>query len=291
MSNVEKTRNFEWLVCRTWRYIELVKPKETFLLIFAALATGVIAAQGTPPLDTFIWVTIAVTMGVSGTITLTNYLDRDIDRQMQRTQDRPIPSNKVKPKNALYFATTLVLVSLAIGLYLHPLAFFFGATGVLTSIILRKKSISHILGGYSSVAPLLFAWVALAELNLKILLISILVFVWVPVHVWSVMVAYKHDYREAGVTMFPVNQDGDLPFKLFILFSILLFITSIILYLESTFGTLYLTTATILGLAMIIGSTNLYLNREEKNAWLLYKVSSFPYLGIIFLTMMLEYWI
>lgn len=291
MSNVERTRNFEWLVCRVWRYVELVKPRETFLLVFAALASGIIAVQGVPPLERYILVAVAVTAGVSGTITLTNYLDRDIDSRMQRTQDRPIPSNRVEPENALYFASALVIFSLIIGLYLHPLAFFFGATGVLTSIVLRKRSISHILGGYSSVAPLLFAWAALAELNLKILLISILVFVWVPVHVWSVMVAYKEDYRQAGVTMFPVNQDGDLPFQLFIAFSILLFITSIILYLNSTYGWLYLTTAIILGLSMVFGSINLYLNREEKNAWILYKVSSFPYLGIIFLAMVLEYFI
>ncbi|WP_161490775.1 protoheme IX farnesyltransferase [Methanonatronarchaeum thermophilum] len=291
MSNVERTTDFNRWICMAWRYVELVKPRETFLLIFAALATGIIAAQGIPPLDTYLLVAVAVTAGVSGTITLTNYLDRDIDRQMRRTQDRPIPSQRVAPKNALYFSTALVIFSLIIGIYLHPLAFFFGATGVLTSIVLRKKSISHILGGYSSVAPLLFAWVALAELNLKILLISILVFVWVPVHVWSVMVAYKEDYKQAGVTMFPVNQQGDLPFKLFIIFSILIFITSILLYIQSTFTYLYLTTATILGISMIIGSIHLYYNRQEKNAWLLYKISSFPYLGIIFLIMTLEYFI
>jgi protoheme IX farnesyltransferase len=75
------------------------------------------------------------------------------------------------------------------------------------------------------------------------------------------------------------------------LFSLALYVVSIVLYFVGDFGWLYLVLANLLGIMMVYASWRLVVSKASKDAWRLYKLSSFPYLGLIFLIMCLDIWL
>ena len=79
------------------KYIEVLKPKETFLLTFIGIFAAVVAGAGSPPIGLLVLALIAIALGISGCNGLTNYLDRDVDARMKRTQHRALPSKRISP--------------------------------------------------------------------------------------------------------------------------------------------------------------------------------------------------
>jgi protoheme IX farnesyltransferase len=236
---------------------------------------------------------IALLLGDAGANGLTNYLDRDVDTLMERTKLRPLPSRRIYPPEKLLLPVAiLLLTALAIAWYLNPLCFAFGSIGILTSVLGRKRSITHILGGISGSAPILIGYVAFkGELDLTILVIALLIFLWTPLHVWSLMTAYKEDFLQAGVLMLPVTKGVNVTVIVLLILSVLTFATSIALYLVGGFFLVYLCAAVVLGVWMFAANVRLYLRRSEKDAWRVYKISAYPYLGLIFLAMCVDLWI
>ena len=136
--------------------------------------------------------------------------------------------------------------------------------------------------GWFAVKPA-FGW--------EILLLCILIGVWVPLHVWSVMIANREDYLSAGLGYFPMSWEVRQSVKVLLVFSLVLYFASIALYFLGNFAWLYLILANILGIAMVYSSSRLTISSASRDAWRLYKLSAFPYLGLIFLAMCLDIWL
>ncbi|MDD5122582.1 MAG: hypothetical protein PHX97_04260, partial [Dehalococcoidales bacterium] len=102
------------------------------------------------------------------------------------------------------------------------------------------------------------------------------------------MIARRDEYIDAGITFFPMSASPAAGIRLMVFSGILLFATSIALYFAAGFGWLYLSGAIILGLALLVSSFKLLLTSDSSRAWRVYKISSFPYLGLLFLVMVLD---
>ena len=274
-------------------YITVLKPRETVLLVFIGVCSSIVAARGSPPLDVLLIVFAAVAMGSAGANALTNYLDRDVDARMKRTHTRALPAKRVVPaEKALVWSVFLILVALAIVWFLDPLCFVFGLGGVITASVFRKKVTCVIQGGIAGCAPVLIGYVAIThQLDITILFICILVAVWIPLHVWSVMIANREDYLQAGVAYFPVTWRVKDAIKVLMPLSVLLYVASIALWYFSNFGWLYFAVANVLGSVMIYANYNLLSSGMARDAWKVYKLSAFPYLGLIFIGMCLNFWV
>ncbi len=270
-----------------------MKPKETILLTIIGICAAIIGGRGFPQLNRLGLVSVALLLGNAGANGLTNYLDRDVDALMQRTKHRPLPSRRIyPPERILLPVAMLLLTGLAIAWYLNPLCFAFGSIGILTSVLGRKRSITHILGGISGSAPLLIGYTAISgKLDSTIALIALFIFLWTPLHVWSLMTAYKEDFLQAGVLMLPVTKGVNVTVVTLLILSILTFAASLALYFVGNFSFVYLVAAIALGTWMFIANTRLYGRRGEKDAWRVYKISAYPYLGIIFLAMCTDLWL
>ncbi len=273
-----------------YNYIEVLKPRESFLLIFIGASGAVIAAGGIPSLGRLMLILLAVSLGCGGCNGLTNYLDRGVDHLMRRTCTRSLPSHRIyPPQKVLPLVLGLIGIGLAISWYLNPLCFIAGIIGTVAAIVWRKTAWTHILGSVSGVSPLLIGWFAIRpEFNLTLLLVSLLVCFWVPLHVWSVMVAHRHDYLGAGVRIFPVTWQVKDVVKIFFAIAIILYILSIMIFAFSSFSWIYLVTANIMGLLMIYSNWRLVISADSQDAWKVYKLSAFPYLGLMFLAMPLD---
>lgn len=274
-------------------YITVLKPVETSLLTFIGICSAFIAAAGYPSAKVFVLTLIAIFLGSAGSNGLTNYLDRDVDARMKRTSNRALPSKRIyPPQKALPLIIGLILIGLALAWMLHPLCFLFGIIGVMASSIWRKTISCTFLGIVAGCAPVLIGWFAVSPaFDARILLLCGLVAIWTPIHVWTVMIANREDYLDAGLNYFPLSwQVKDVVKTLFGL-SILLYLVSMFIYIAADFHLLYLIMANITGGLMIYANASLLFSKTSIAAWRVYKLSAFPYLGIIFLTMSLDIWL
>ncbi|MFC1923807.1 protoheme IX farnesyltransferase [Chloroflexota bacterium] len=277
-------------MAKFWNYIEVLKPRETSLLVFISLCAAIIAVRGLPPWGDLLVTLVAVTLGSGGVNGLTNYIDREVDARMQRTKRRCLASKRIDPpEKALFLTMVLTLIALGLAWYLHPLCFLAGLIGTVAAVTKRKTVLCPFLGAISGCAPVVIAWFAFKpEFDLPLLLLCILIWIWIPLHVWSAMLANGDDYRAAGVKYFPLSREIKEAVIMLPLLSLLLLIASMAVYFSNDLGVLYLVVAGLLGILMVYANSRLLISGVSRDAWRVYKLSAFPYLGLIFLAMCLD---
>jgi protoheme IX farnesyltransferase len=271
-------------------YLEVLKPLPTVLLAFIGVCTAVVAGEGVLSLN-LLWVAAAVLIAAAGANGLTNYLDRDIDTRMERTNCRALPSRAIYPaEKVLPLIIGLIIVGLVLAWFLSPYVFLADAGGTLVAATWRKKvTCVYPQGVLASCAPVLMGWLAVTRsLSWELLLLCLLIAVWLPLHVWSVNITYRDDYRKAGLNYFPINLEVKDSVKVLLAFALLLAAVSIALYFVGGFSWLYLAVVIAMDAMMLFATVRLVFSRATKDSWTLYRLSAFPYLGVIFLVMCLD---
>jgi protoheme IX farnesyltransferase len=276
-----------------WQYIRVTKPRESSLLVFIGLCAMIVAADGIPSPSLLLLTLTAITVGSGGVNGLTNYLDRNIDARMRRTNCRPLPSKAIDPpEKALVFCLVLTAVGLGLAWFLNPWCFVAGLVGTLSAVVMRKTVMCPFLGSISGCAPVVIAWLAVTpRFGIELVVLCLLVCIWIPLHVWSVMLANREDYMQGGVRYFPLSRETRQSVKILFLLTLPLAAASIVFYFTAELHWLYLATAVVLSLAMIFANLRLLYSANSKEAWRVYKLSAFPYLGVIFLAMCLDAWL
>ena len=237
---------------------------------------------------------VTILLASAGANGLTNYLDRDVDARMQRTKNRALPSKRIyPPEKVLPLTVGLVAVGLALAWQLHPLVFVADLIGTTAALVWRKRATCVFPQGVlASCAPVLMGWFAInPAFGWEILLLCLLVALWLPLHVWSIMIANREDYLGAGLSYFPMSREVKEAVKVLLVFCVMLYAAAITLYFIGSFAWLYLLLANLLGITMVFAGSRLVISGASRNAWRLYKLSAFPYLGLIFLTMSLDVWL
>ena len=270
-----------------------MKPRASILLTFIGVCAAIIAGDGnlSPKL---LLIALTIFVASAGANGLTNYLDCGIDAMMRRTRDRALPSRHIYPsEKVLPLNIGLIVVGLALAWYLHPLCFVSDIVGTIAAATWRKKATCVFpQGALASCAPVLMGWFAIdPNFSWEIVLLCALIAIWLPLHVWSVMIAHREDYISAGLTYFPMSRERSEAVKVLLVFSLALFVASITLYFIGGFNLLYLIVAGLLGIMMVYATVRLVISSASDDAWRLYKLSAFPYLGLIFLVMCLDIWL
>lgn len=276
-----------------WQYIRVTKPRESSLLVFIGLCAMFVADDGFPSAGRLLLTLATITIGSGGVNGLTNYLDRNIDARMRRTNCRPLPSKAIDPpQKALVFCLVLTAVGLGLAWLLNPWCFVAGLVGTIAAVVMRKTVLCPFLGSISGCAPVVIAWLAVTpHFGIELLVLCLLVCIWIPLHVWSVMLAHREDYMAGGVKYFPLSRETRQSVKVLLLLTLPLAAASIVFYFTGHFHWLYLAVAVVLGLAMIFANLRLAYSADSRDAWKVYKLSAFPYLGLIFLAMCLDAWL
>jgi len=281
-------------------YLEVLKPAETMLLAFIGVAAAFIAGhaismEGSTGKLAFVAVTLLV--AAAGANGLTNYLDRDIDLKMERTRARALPSGRIHPAwRVLPLTVGLTVAGLVLSWQIQPvfrLAFFADVVGTIAALVWRKRSTCVFPQGLlAGCAPVLIGWFAIRPaFSWELALLCGLIGLWLPLHVWSVMISHREDYAAAGLKFFPIDRTNREAVKLLLIFSLALSFISIALYLVGDFSLFYLMAAIALSTAMVYATSRLFASFSVRRAWRLYKLSSFPYMGLIFLAMCIDVWL
>lgn len=285
------------IVGRVKNYYELTKPKIWYLLVFTAFGSALTASfLFDIPISPMTWVLLlgGVAAGSAAADTLTGYNDRDIDAIMDRTKDRPIPSGRISPKNALIFGLILTGIALIFTWFINIWAFVLMLFGLFDNIIvyskwLKRRSQSNIiLGGFSGGAPALIGYVAITTVNIEIgLVMAALVFLWIPTHIWSLALHVRKDYQKAKVPMLPVVSEEKKSVRIIAGTTLMMVLFSILPFFFNQFGQIYLVTTSVFGAIMMGLSIWLLLRPTEKASWTVFKFSS-PYLTAVFIAFMVD---
>ncbi len=194
-------------------FILMTKPRVWIFLLITGFAGEIFSLSilRRPAYFGFIYVAIYIAFGLMGSESLSNYIDIDIDKKMNRTRNRPLPSGRMNPMEALYGGLVLIVISLIMAYLYSPLSFLFMLTGIIDYDIIyarvtkRKTALNIILGAYSGGAPMLAGFYAFTDrFNMLIILWFFIIFLWTPLHIWSLSIRYRDDYSNASVPMLPV---------------------------------------------------------------------------------------
>jgi protoheme IX farnesyltransferase len=294
--SVATAQNARSVGARIWKYVEVTKPSTVALLVFTCVGSMVVAG-GVGGLSPAGWVLAlaAITAGCAAADTLTCYLDRDIDALMSRTRGRPLPGKRIDPpEKALAWGLFLAIVSLALSLALSPLAALWMFLGlfdnvVIYSLLAKRRSCTNILlGSVSGGMPALFGWAAVqGNVTWTAALIGLLVITWTPNHIWNLAIRYREDYARANVPMLPVVTNLRRAVNLIVMSVVLMVAESALLGCVGGFGAVYFSMALAGGLVSLAGHAYLYVRPTERNAWLMFKLSSL-YLALVFAAMMVD---
>ena len=193
-------------------YVALTKPRIVELLLVTTVPAMFLARQR----PSGVWLTLVVLVGgalAAGAANALNcYLDRDIDQVMRRTSGRPLPAHTVSPRAALVFGLTLAAVSLTLMAgFTNWLATGLTAAAILyydlvyTMWLKRTTPQNTVWGGVCGALPVLIGWSAVTvSLSLRAALLFAVVFLWQPPHFYALAIAFREDYRRAGIPMLPV---------------------------------------------------------------------------------------
>ncbi|NER24941.1 MAG: protoheme IX farnesyltransferase [Symploca sp. SIO1C2] len=193
-------------------YYQLTKPRIIPLLLITTAAAMWIASNGEVDPLLLLVTLVGGTLAAAAAQTLNCIYDRDIDYDMLRTRNRPIPSGKVQPRDAMVFAIALAVLSftllavfanlLSALLAISGLVFYMG---IYTHLLKRHTTQNIVIGGAAGAIPPLVGWAAVTgDLSWTPWLLFTLIFLWTPPHFWALALMIKDDYAQVGIPMLPV---------------------------------------------------------------------------------------
>ncbi len=195
-----------------WRdFLALTKPRVMSLVVFTGLC-GLLAAPGhIPPTLAFVAV-LCIALGAGAAGALNQWYESDIDAQMKRTANRPLPAGRMDRQSALHFGVGLSFFSvLLMGVAINWVAAAILAASILFYVLVytvwlkRRTPQNIVIGGAAGAFPPMIGWAAVTgDVALLPILLFTLVFMWTPPHFWSLALFIKSDYAKAGVPMMPV---------------------------------------------------------------------------------------
>jgi protoheme IX farnesyltransferase len=274
-------------------YVALTKPKVQSLLLLTTVCSMEIA--GDPSIGLIALTVVGGYLSAGGAGAVNHWYDRDIDAQMPRTANRPVPSGRVAPRAALCFGIALAVLSFAlltttVNLLAASLALagFLGYVFVYTIWLKRRTPQNIVIGGAAGAFPPLVGWAAVTGgLGGMPLYLFAIVFFWTPPHFWALSLLMKEEYKRVGVPMLPVVRGEDETRKQILLYAVLLWAMTQLPFCAGGLGTIYLVSSLVLGGMLIGGAVVLYRRADRSSALRLY-LFSLLYLALLFGAMVLD---
>jgi protoheme IX farnesyltransferase len=274
-------------------YATLTKPKVQSLLLFTTATTMFVA--GDPSIGLLFLTCLGGALSAGGAGAINHAIDRDIDRTMARTANRPVAAGRIAPRTAIAFGALLGLSSFALlALTVNPLAAALSLSGLLGYVFVytlwlkRSTPQNIVIGGAAGAVPPLVAWAAVTGgLSGTAFYLFAIIFFWTPPHFWALSLLMKDEYAKAGVPMLPVVRGEAETRRQILLYTVLLYAVTQLPFCAGGFGVEYLIVSMALGGAFIYCAVRLLRAADRRWALRTY-LFSLGYLALLFLAMPLD---
>lgn len=279
------------LLIKPWtQYWDLTKPKVVYLIVFTAMVGMLMASDSAVPLDIFVFGLGGIGLAAASGAAINHVVDHHIDTIMERTKSRPLPSGNLNHTQALIFALSLGVLGIGMLVIfvnvLTAVLTFFSLVGyalIYTMYLKRATPQNIVLGGAAGAAPPLLGWTAVTgEVQTEALLLFLIIFIWTPPHFWALAIRRKDEYAKAKIPMLPVTHGVDFTKIQILLYTILLFLVTLVPFLIQMSGLIYLAGAISLGVGFLYYAIKLYRDKTpNKIAMKTFGYSIF-YLSVLF---------
>jgi protoheme IX farnesyltransferase len=236
-------------------YLEILKPQILLLIVITAVSAMGFAAHGWPGT----WLLVATVAGLlltsGGSSVLNHWYDRDIDRRMSRTANRPVASGRIAARDALVIGCALGLAGvLWLGILVNWPAALWALAGFLCYVLVytvwlkRRTPQNIVIGGAAGAIPPLVGWAAVTgRTDLAAVALFLIVFLWTPPHFWAIAIMLEDDYEAAGIPMLPNVAGREATSRQITLYAALLLAASFLPVVLGELGVLYAAAAALLG--------------------------------------------
>ncbi len=276
-------------------YVALTKPRIIELLLITTVPMMVVAERGLPSL----WLVVATvaggTLSAGGANAINMYVDRDIDRLMDRTRNRPLVTGELTPRQALSFAVAIEALSVAwLWVTVNPLSAMLalGAcgfyVGVYTLWLKRRSTQNIVIGGAAGAAPVLIGWSSVTNsVAWPAVVAFLVVFFWTPPHFWALAIKYRSDYQAASVPMLPAVASLTRTSREMVIYTAITVVSATGFGLVAGMGPLYHGVALLSGLGFLLLTVKLHRAASPEGAMRVFSFS-ITYLTVLFLVMVVD---
>jgi|TARA_B100001173_G_scaffold185843_1_gene160463 protoheme IX farnesyltransferase len=279
-------------------YYQLCKPNVVYMMLICAFV-GMLMAEETVNSFSYLFTALSgIAFCAASAAAINQVIDRDADASMTRTDQRPLPQGELSVTHASLFALVMGIVG-ALILYIYvntltmilTLASLIGYAFIYTVYLKRATPQNIVIGGLAGAAPPLLGWASVSNsIDPYALLLVLIIFVWTPPHFWALAIYRKDEYAKESIPMLPVTHGVAFTKLQIILYTIILFIVSLLPYVVLMSGEIYLFSALILSTIFLYYSVNLYFSNDDEDAMQTFQFSIY-YIFLIFLALLADHFI
>jgi heme o synthase len=282
-----------------WRdYLELTKPKVVALMILTAVIGMCMAVPGFVPWQPLILGNLGIALCAGAAAAINHIVDERIDQKMARTKKRPVATGRISQRAAIVFATVLALLGIVILVVwintitaVLTVASLIGYAFIYTMFLKRATPQNIVIGGLAGAAPPLLGWTAVTgEMHGHALLLVLIIFAWTPPHFWALAIHRREEYASVGIPMLPVTHGVKFTALHILLYTIIMFLITLLPFVTLLSGWLYLGGAVVLGLIFLYWSIEIIRDKNAQAPMETFKYS-ITYLLVLFLIMLVDHWL
>ncbi|WP_226012759.1 heme o synthase [Halomicrobium salinisoli] len=284
----------ERIVGTLFAYFRLTKPRLMWLLCLVAAAAMALAAGESLQTRTILLTLGGGVLAIGASGTFNHVLERDVDKRMDRTSDRPVATHQIPVRNAVTFGLSLAAASLAAFWQLNALAAALGLAAILFysvvyTLVLKPNTVQNtVIGGAAGALPALIGWAAVTgNVGLPGLALAGVIFLWTPAHFYNLALAYKEDYAKGGFPMMPVVRGETETRKHICYYLGATLVAAGALAALTPLGALYAATTTVLGAVFLAAVVALHREQTERAAFRAFHASN-AYLGALLVAIVVD---
>jgi len=260
---------------------------------------GMLLAQETVPSISYMFIALLGIALCSGSAAAINQvIDRSADAAMNRTDKRPLPQGDISPIHASIFALVIgFLGALILYIYVNTLTMYLtiasliGYAFIYTVYLKRATPQNIVIGGLAGAAPPLLGWTSMTNsIDAYSLLLVLIIFIWTPPHFWALAIYRKDEYAKESIPMLPVTHGVAFTKLQIVLYTIILFLVSLLPYIVLMSGVIYLISAFVLSTVFLYYSIKLYLGEGDEYAMKTFTYSIY-YIFLIFIALLADHFI
>ena len=279
-------------------YYELCKPNVVYMMLICAFV-GMLLAEESVSSFGYLFVSLTgIAFCAASAAAVNQVIDRNTDASMTRTDQRPLPQGELSPTHASLFALIIgILGALILYLYVNTLTMILtlsslvGYAFIYTVYLKRATPQNIVIGGLAGAAPPLLGWSSITNtIDPYALLLVLIIFVWTPPHFWALAIYRKDEYAKESIPMLPVTHGVAFTKLQIVLYTIILFIVSLLPYVVLMSGEIYLFSALILSTIFLYYSINLYFSNDDEDAMITFQFSIY-YIFLIFLALLIDHFL
>jgi protoheme IX farnesyltransferase len=286
------------LMARWPDFLELTKPRVVALMLITALIGMCMAVPGFVPWEPLLLGNIGIGLCAGAAAAINHVVDERIDQKMSRTTNRPVATGRVSQTEALVFAALLAFLGAALLAWtinvltaILTVASLVGYAFIYTMFLKRATPQNIVIGGLAGAAPPLLGWTAVTgEIHAHGLLLVLIIFAWTPPHFWALAIHRKEEYAAVGIPMLPVTHGNRFTALHILLYTILMFLITLLPFATLLSGWIYLVSAVILGVIFLYWSIEILREKNPKAPMETFKYS-INYLLLLFVAMLADHWI